>query len=50
MKTFWWVLTITAVGWYTFVTAYVAFKGVADIKEMLRNLSRKGEAPPEKDE
>lgn len=50
MKTFWWILTITAVTWYTFVTAYVAFKGVADIKEMLRNLSRKGEVRPETDE
>jgi hypothetical protein len=49
MRTFWLVLTVIAVLWYTFVTAYVAFKGVADIKEMLRNLSRKAEDQPETD-
>lgn len=40
MKTFWLILTITAVAWYSLVTAYVAFKGVADIKEMLGNLKK----------
>jgi hypothetical protein len=39
MKYFWLILTIAAVTWYTFVTAYVAFKGVTDIKEMLKRLS-----------
>ena len=42
MKTFWFILTMAAVIWYTVITAYVAFKGVGDIKEMLRNLSKKG--------
>ena len=41
MKYFWLVLTIAAVGWYTFVTLYVSYKGVADIKEMLKRLSEK---------
>lgn len=41
MKFFWLILTITAVLWYTFVTAYVSFKGVADIKEMLKKLGEK---------
>jgi hypothetical protein len=41
MKYFWLILTIAAVTWYTFVTAYVAFKGVTDIKEMLKRLSSK---------
>ncbi|MBL8124165.1 MAG: hypothetical protein KIT61_08885 [Pyrinomonadaceae bacterium] len=41
MKYLWLILTIATVGWYTFVTAYVAYKGVADIKEMLRSLSKK---------
>ena len=41
MKYFWLILTITAVGWYIFVTAYVSYKGVADIKEMLRRLASK---------
>ena len=38
MKYIWLILTVTAVAWYTFVTAYVAFKGVTDIKEMLKKL------------
>lgn len=39
MKYFWLILTIAAVGWYIFVTIYVAFKGVTDIKQMLQRLS-----------
>lgn len=39
MKTFWLVLTVTALLWYIFVTVYVGFKGVADIKKMLKRLS-----------
>ena len=41
MKFLWLILTIAAVGWYIFVTIYVAFKGVTDIKDMLRSLSKK---------
>jgi hypothetical protein len=41
MKYFWLILTLTAVGWYIFVTAYVSFKGVTDIKEMLKKLGDK---------
>lgn len=41
MKYFWLILTITAVLWYTFVTLYVSFKGVTDIKEMLKKLAEK---------
>lgn len=41
MKYLWLILTIAAVGWYIFVTAYVAYKGIADIKEMLRRLANK---------
>ena len=41
MKYFWLVLTVAAVGWYTVVTLYVSYKGVADIKEMLKRLSEK---------
>lgn len=41
MKYFWLVLTIAAVGWYTFVTLYVSYKGVADIKGMLKRLAEK---------
>jgi len=45
MKYFWLVLTIAAVGWYTFVTMYVSYKGIADIKEMLRSLAKKNRLP-----
>lgn len=41
MKYVWLLLTVAAIGWYIFVTAYVAYKGVADIKEMLRRLSER---------
>lgn len=41
MKYFWLILTITAVVWYTFVTLYVSYKGVTDIKEMLAKLGAK---------
>ena len=41
MKYVWLIMTITAVLWYTFVTIYVSFKGVTDIKEMLKKLGEK---------
>lgn len=41
MKYFWLILTLAAIIWYVFVTAYVSYKGVADIKEMLRKLGEK---------
>lgn len=51
MRYFWLLLTIAAVVWYTFVTTYVSYKGVSDIKEMLRSLSRRGtsedDTPPD---
>lgn len=41
MKYVWLVLMVAAICWYTLVTAYVAYKGVADIKEMLHRLSER---------
>lgn len=35
---FWWILTMAAVGWYATVAVYVAFRGVFDIRGMLRRL------------
>jgi hypothetical protein len=35
---FWWLLTMTCVFWYCTITIYVAIKGTADIKEMLKRL------------
>jgi hypothetical protein len=37
---FWQVLAWAAVLWYSTLTVYVAFKGVFDIKKMLRELQR----------
>ncbi len=42
MRYFWLMLTLAAVTWYVVVTAYVAYKGVADIREMLQNLAARG--------
>lgn len=39
VKTFWLVLSIACIAWYLAVLGYVAVKGAADIKEMLKNLS-----------
>jgi hypothetical protein len=39
MESFWKVLTWACLIWYSTITVFVAFKGVADIKSMLRNLS-----------
>ncbi len=41
MKMFWFLLTVFALVWYIFVTLYVSFRGVADIKGMLKRLSDK---------
>jgi hypothetical protein len=37
-RNFWWLLAWTCVLWYSTLTIYVAFKGVFDIKTMLRRL------------
>ena len=37
-QTFWWLLTMAAVGWYLSVTVYVAVRGAWDIRRMLRRL------------
>jgi hypothetical protein len=39
MKTFWFLVTLACVIWYSTVTVYVAIKGAADIKGMLRRLT-----------
>jgi hypothetical protein len=36
---FWWLLTMACIVWYSTVTVYVSFKGVADIKQMLARLA-----------
>ena len=34
----WWILTMAAVTWYATITVCVSYKGVRDIKNMLRDL------------
>lgn len=36
---FWSLLTIAALAWYSTITLYVAYRGLIDIKDMLRKLS-----------
>lgn len=43
-RSFWMLLAWACVLWYSTLTVYVAFKGLADIKKMLANL--KGPASP----
>ena len=37
---FWGLLTLAVLVWYSTITVYVAVRGTADIKEMLRRLRR----------
>jgi len=39
LKLFWLTLSLACIGWYLIVLGYVAVKGGADIKEMLKRLS-----------
>jgi hypothetical protein len=39
IKLFWLGLSLACIGWYLIVLGYVAVKGGADIKEMLKRLS-----------
>lgn len=38
-KTFWLILTVAALLWYSIVTVYVSIKGAGDIRRMLKSLS-----------
>lgn len=46
LEWFWLILVSAAVLWYCTVTVYVAIRGVADIRTMLRRLSQ-GDEPIE---
>ena len=41
---FWGILTLAVLVWYSTITVYVAIRGAVDIKHMLRNLKKNGEA------
>lgn len=38
---FWLLVTICCILWYSTVTVYVAYKGIKDIREMLKRLAQK---------
>jgi hypothetical protein len=46
---FWGILTIIALAWYSTITIYIAYRGVFDIQQMLKKLSR-GEFNPDSPE
>jgi hypothetical protein len=39
LQWFWWLLTVACVVWYSTITVYVAIRGAADIKSMLKRLA-----------
>jgi hypothetical protein len=41
---FWFLLTMACVVWYSTITVYVAIRGAADIKSMLKRLRDSAEA------
>ena len=45
LKLFWLTLSLACIGWYLVVLGYVAVKGGADIKDMLKRLS--DDTPPD---
>ena len=46
---FWAAVTVACLAWYSTVTIYVAIRGAADIRSMLRRLSdgNKGDCDPD---
>jgi hypothetical protein len=42
---FWGALTIACLTWYSTITIYIAYKGVGNIRDMLRRLSESNETP-----
>ena len=45
MITFWWLLLVAVIVWYSTVTIYVAIRGIFDVRYMLRALERRHENP-----
>jgi hypothetical protein len=44
MTTFWWLLMMAVMVWYSTVTVYVAIRGAIDVRHMLRALEEKRDA------
>jgi hypothetical protein len=47
---FWGLVTLAVLVWYSTITVYVAIRGAADIKVMLRNLKQGDEKPGDRGE
>ncbi len=47
---FWYLLTLTVLGWYSTVTIYVAVRGAYDIKHMLSTLAERDSGKPSKND
>jgi hypothetical protein len=48
LETFWWLLLIACLVWYTVLTVYVGIRGAWDIQAMLQRLKNiNDEAPAE---
>lgn len=45
MSTFWLILTVLALLWYSIVTFYVALKGIGDVTRLLRGHDKEDERP-----
>ncbi len=37
----WWILAMACLVWYSTITVYIAIRGLADIRTMLRHLKEK---------
>ncbi len=42
---FWGATTLACLTWYSTITIYIAFRGVGNIRDMLRRLSNSKDAP-----
>ena len=49
MQQFWWLLTMSAVVWYSTITIYISVKGVQDIRQMLARLRSQQSPQPRND-
>ena len=41
LESFWWLLMMAVIVWYSTVTVYIAVRGTMDVKHMLRALEER---------
>jgi hypothetical protein len=49
LSTFWLLLTLACVVWYSTITLHIAWRGAIDIRQMLKRLSTPGDEPPKRE-